>query len=192
MEYIVEIEDNLSDEICDEMIKRFKSDKRVYNGITGGGYAPKIKKSIDLTISTYKDWSDIDNYLSKKLSEGVKIYKKHVDEVYKNKLGYIPHWMTNELKDLGYQIQKTSKCEYYTWHADHLGGRVLTFLWYLNTLDPVTDGGCTEFDCGKKIVPKKGKLIIFPATWTYLHRGEPVISDNDKYICTGWLHSEID
>jgi hypothetical protein len=31
-----------------------------------------------------------------------------------------------------------------------------------------------------------GKLILFPSTWTYLHRGvSPLFKD--KYISTGWL-----
>ena len=32
-----------------------------------------------------------------------------------------------------------------------------------------------------------GKLLIFPATWTYMHRGNVPISE-DKYIVTGWLY----
>ena len=38
-----------------------------------------------------------------------------------------------------------------------------------------------------KIKAEKGKLLIFPSSWTYIHRGNIPISD-DKYIITGWVH----
>ena len=40
-----------------------------------------------------------------------------------------------------------------------------------------------------KIKPKKGRLLIFPSTWTYIHGGNTPIS-NDKYIVTGWFYRE--
>jgi hypothetical protein len=62
--------------------------------------------------------------------------------------------------------------------------RVLTYLWYLNDVD---EGGETEF-CGDfKIKPTEGKLILFPASWCYPHKGIMPLS-NDKYIITGWLN----
>jgi len=63
--------------------------------------------------------------------------------------------------------------------------RVLVFIWYLND---VTDGGDTEF-CGTySIKPQTGKLIIFPAEWTFPHRGL-IPKSNDKFIITGWVFS---
>ena len=64
--------------------------------------------------------------------------------------------------------------------------RYLAFLWYLND---ITDGGETEFQ-DFKVRPEAGKLILFPALWTYPHRGNVPISD-DKYIMTGWLDEKI-
>jgi hypothetical protein len=37
------------------------------------------------------------------------------------------------------------------------------------------------------VKPEAGKLLFFPATWTYPHRGMMPIS-NDKYIITGWIY----
>ena len=62
--------------------------------------------------------------------------------------------------------------------------RKLTFIWYLND---IKDGGYTEFIDGTKIKPEVGKLVIFPASWEFLHRGVPPKSE-DKYLCTGWVH----
>jgi hypothetical protein len=67
------------------------------------------------------------------------------------------------------------------------GSRALTFIWYLND---VTDDGYTEFIDGTRIQPETGKLLIFPATWTYLHRGVSPKTET-KYICTGWIYSKL-
>jgi hypothetical protein len=42
----------------------------------------------------------------------------------------------------------------------------------------------------ESIKPKSGKLLIFPACWTYPHRGTMPISD-DKYIITGWIMTNV-
>jgi hypothetical protein len=56
-------------------------------------------------------------------------------------------------------------------------------LWYLNTLE---EGGETDFYNRGMVKAQEGKLIIFPACWTYPHAGVMPISDN-KYIITGWI-----
>ena len=64
--------------------------------------------------------------------------------------------------------------------------RFLVYFWYLNEVD---EGGETEFyglDKPIKIKPQAGKLIMFPATWQYLHAGLPPVSEN-KYIIGGYL-----
>jgi hypothetical protein len=55
----------------------------------------------------------------------------------------------------------------------------------------VNEGGETEFFNGRiKIKPEKGKLLLFPSTWTFMHKGNTPISSN-KYIVTGWLYADI-
>lgn len=185
MDFILEIKDNISDDKCKEIIERFEKDDRKVKGRTLGGDALEhYKKSTDLCLSVHDDWKDIDKYLYERLNEGLDIYKKHLGNI----IGDYTH-IFGDIKDSGYQIQRTTKGEYYTWHDDHntKQGRILTYIWYLNTLDLHIDGGSTAFHCGKRIRPEQGKLIIFPATWTYVHCGTPVVSDKTKYICTGWI-----
>ena len=60
-------------------------------------------------------------------------------------------------------------------HVDitsHEGGkRFLIMMVYLND---DFEGGETEFPVlGDKVKPKKGKLLVFPPMWNYLHRGNP-------------------
>jgi len=40
-----------------------------------------------------------------------------------------------------------------------------------------------------KVKPKKGTVVIWPGSYTHLHRGNPPMSD--KYIATGWYQGSI-
>ena len=95
-----------------------------------------------------------------------------------------------DISDKGYQIQETKPTQFYDWHDDAMihwnenKERSLTFIWYLND---IYDGGCTEFFNGFSVPPRAGRMIIFPSTWTYMHRGARLLGANNKYICTGWV-----
>ena len=63
--------------------------------------------------------------------------------------------------------------------------RFLVFFVYLNT---VAEGGETEFPTlDLQVSPECGTILVFPATWTFLHRGNVPIS-NDKYILGSYKH----
>ena len=63
--------------------------------------------------------------------------------------------------------------------------RFLVLFVYLNNVD---FGGETEFPTlDLQVSPECGTILIFPATWTYLHRGNTPIS-NDKYILGSYKH----
>tara|TARA_B100000131_G_scaffold63546_1_gene59906 strand:+ start:178 stop:825 length:648 start_codon:yes stop_codon:yes gene_type:complete len=87
-------------------------------------------------------------------------------------------------------LQKTLPTEgYHGWHseADDIACSQRTITWsvYFNDLD---DSGETEFLYQKqKIKPKAGRVLIFPGSFTHLHRGNPPYEP--KYIATGWLAS---
>ena len=87
------------------------------------------------------------------------------------------------------KIQRTEKGQgYHVWHSDSefkpLCNRLLVFILYLNDVE---EGGETEFlYISKRVKPKAGRFILFPASLTHTHRGNPPIS-NTKYIFTGWV-----
>ena len=61
--------------------------------------------------------------------------------------------------------------------------RVVASIVYLND---VKKGGETEFyHQNVKVKPKQGRLVLFPAFYTHLHKGHKPIS-NDKYIAMCW------
>jgi hypothetical protein len=88
------------------------------------------------------------------------------------------------------KIQKTLPTEgYHVWHIEHGKGfcnepRTFVFSIYLNDVE---EGGETEFlHFSKRIKPKTGRIVIWPAGFPYLHRGNPPLS-GEKYILTSWM-----
>jgi len=88
------------------------------------------------------------------------------------------------------KIQKTLPTEgYHVWHIEHGKGfenesRAFVFSIYLND---VKEGGETEFlHFSKRVKPKTGRIVIWPAAFPYLHRGNPPLS-GEKYIVTSWI-----
>ena len=88
------------------------------------------------------------------------------------------------------KIQKTLPTEgYHVWHIEHNKGfemesRAFVYSIYLND---VKEGGETEFlHFSKRVKPKKGRIVIWPAAFPYLHRGNPPLSGK-KYLLTSWL-----
>ncbi len=169
---------------CDNVIEKFEKDDRKYQGTTGGGVDLDVKRSLDLCISGLEEWKNFDEVFFKSLN-------KHLDEYWRQvpKLFGKGEMVSRKGEDTGYQIQKSQPGDFYTWHSDAMNdedgnSRVVTFIWYLND---IKHAGYTEFVDGTKVQPETGKIVIFPATWEYLHRGFPPKSEI-KYICTGWVY----
>lgn len=87
------------------------------------------------------------------------------------------------------KLQKTSPGGgYHLWHYENASPshaqRELTWMIYLND---IPDGeGETEFLYQRRrIKPKQGTVVIFPAGMTHVHKGNTVLT-TDKYILTGW------
>jgi len=89
------------------------------------------------------------------------------------------------------KIQKTLPAQgYHVWHIEHNQGRenekrILVYSIYLNTVE---DGGETEFLYqSQRVKPVKGRIVIWPAGFPYVHRGNPPLS-GEKYILTSWIN----
>mgnify|MGYP003630601790 FL=1 len=88
------------------------------------------------------------------------------------------------------KLQKTLPTEgYHVWHIEHGRGfqmepRAFVFSIYLNDVE---EGGETEFlHFSKRVKPKTGRIVIWPAAFPYVHRGNPPLS-GEKYILTSWM-----
>ena len=173
------------DNLCDEIINVFKNKVKLfpdyhfqknYHGIHRKDVALFVD---DLEIDMLDDTgavhliSDVNSFLNEALEE----YAIEFNTI------------TNlALRSTRQKLQKTQKGGgYHVWHheqgtLDHVH-RVLTWTIYLNDVE---EGGETEFLYqSKRIKAEKGKILIFPASFTHAHRGNPPLS-GDKYILTGW------
>ena len=66
----------------------------------------------------------------------------------------------------------------------HNASRTLVFTIYLNDVE---EGGETEFlHQSVRVKPETGRIVIWPAGFPYVHRGNPPIS-GEKYILTSWM-----
>ena len=191
---------SLSKEMCNDIINYFESeDTDKYEGQTGSGLRKDIKDTLDYQIQAKNEknkphWNKIRDLLERELDKNIKNYVKNInnsmeicEENSQKKYKVFENFVSFET----IQIQRYTKQKgRYIYHQDFLSDwankkyRVITFLWYLND---VHEGGETEFWTTYKVKPEAGKLLLFPATWTYPHRGMMPLS-NDKYIITGWIY----
>lgn len=187
MDFFEEHCNTLDEDFCKHVIEKFEKDSGTFPGETGEGVNKEIKDSTDLCFYGDKNWEEEDKIFYDSLS---KYTTPYIQKYYNDRV-----WKANvQSYDTGYQIQRTTPEQIgYVWHHDSLSSlnrnnevsaRIITFLWYLNTT--VDGSGTTEFYDGTHVTPEAGKLILFPATWTYSHRGHPP-TEGLKYICTGWI-----
>ena len=81
---------------------------------------------------------------------------------------------------------------FHNWHFESTGDRYprkVVVQLYLNDID---EAGETEFLYqNKRISPKEGRMLLWPADWTHIHRGNPPIGKEDKYILSTWLEEVV-
>ena len=169
--------DDLS--ICDKLID-FHSSGKQYLGKTGNGQVdPEKKDSIDV------DLAPTDPLALEYFSHLEKAAKQYID-AYPYCNFYYP-WGVSETSHVQYYKPGGG---YKQWHTERFSAdapfsqRHLVWMTYLND---ITDAGGTEFaHQGVVIEPRKGLTVIWPADWTYTHRGV-VSPTQEKYIITGWF-----
>lgn len=181
-------ENSLSPEICKKLIEIHTNDKNTHDGCVFTGVNKQVKDTTDLTLYMANDnYIEIKQFLHDEISRHIPLYINNLPKIEKyQKYFDMPYYITMFL------IQKYEKNKgKYLYHCDaradyaNCKKRIFTYLWYLNTID---EGGETEF-IHRKIKPEQGKLLMFPASWTFPHCGHIPISE-DKYIATGWIYIE--
>ena len=87
-----------------------------------------------------------------------------------------------------FKVQRTKPGEgYHAWHTEAANVKLLHRIFAISIyLNDVEEGGETEFLCqGKRVEPRKGRILIFPAGYTHEHRGNPPLK-GEKYLMNGW------
>ena len=90
-----------------------------------------------------------------------------------------------------FKIHKVRKSEgFHAWHYEKADSAHLERLMvYMTYLEAPERGGETEFlHQSLRIDPIVGRTLIWPATYTHMHRGTPPLEGEKMYI-TGWLNS---
>ena len=173
---------------CENAIKFFENEKKFRNTLT----RLEFEGSDNLTK---KDTQFFAN------STNVDVWWSHLKTLIKNFEMAFHHYLihTGAAKIYGedtafhfttLKIQKTLPTEgYHVWHIEHGESyedstRAFVYSIYLNDME---DGGETEFlNFSKRVKPKTGRIVIWPAGFPYVHRGNPPLS-GEKYIITSWM-----
>jgi hypothetical protein len=188
---------NLSRDLCNEIIFKFENDERRSEGVIAKGKDRNIKATTDLVITKLPEWNSIDKILCDILSNALQkyLFTKIIVNGNNNCPLFILSQIVNttaritndkgdyNITDFGYQIQKYDKnTGFYIWHNDFVNEntgrmRYFTFIWYLNDVE---EGGETEMRGNMRIKPETGKLLLFPSTWTYPHCSNKTISSYSR------------
>ena len=187
-EHIAVFKNVLTSDECEYYIDYFEKAKRVNQTITraqlnDGG---KTQKD-DETFFVHKDWDLLLKFDSPHATAALNALSTCYEE-YANTYGVLKD-ATDKHSAYNMRLQKTSVGGgYHIWHYENSNrtvcNRLVVFMFYLND---VHEGGETEFLYQhKRLKAEAGTLVLWPATYTHPHRGNPPLS-NDKYILTGWF-----
>jgi hypothetical protein len=167
-------DDALSKDVCQRLIEKFEINKQNHILInqTGVKFNQLILNNLD---DTCEEFHKVITSISK------------FSDLYLNKVGrhlFPESYLYEEIRIKRYEKNSDEQFDTHVDVVDHqTSKRFLSFLFYLNDVD---EGGQTVFDFGH-VVPKCGRLIMFPPLWMYPHKGEIPLS-NQKYIMSTYLH----
>ena len=189
--FIIEFDDACSNTLCDELIHFFETNKPNHTVISVGHYIEKkTKTSVDVPFNPeIREHVILNNRYQLIIA---KTKNEYTDILIKSGLDKKPHKeglysIASHIKGSAQTnliVQKSEAGQYYNWHNDWAPtqDRLLTCILYLNDLKDDA-GGATHFSSGRVVKPKKGKVLIFPSSISYVHRGDMVQKGN-KYIVT--------
>jgi len=178
-----------SDEILDRYINHFDYCSENKNKFT---YKRErqfvtVDENVDLLTSVFYDDDDVVvRYIN---VEFLNIFFNKIYPEYLKKYEVLNSIKNHTILEL--KIQKTLPEQgYHVWHCENMNlehrTRICAFILYLNDVE---EGGETEFLYQKtRIKPERNKLILWPTSYTHIHRGNPPLSGK-KYVLTGWVEA---
>ena len=77
---------------------------------------------------------------------------------------------------------------YHDWHTENMNtGTIERQMVFHIALNTTGDEGALEFlNWKRKVKPVRGNIVLWPASWTHVHRGDAMKTMHKHYI-TGWL-----
>jgi len=179
----IEITDNaISNEECDILISLFEKSDHKNGHVFADGIdklVPEAKQCRQLSLN-FKDGDVMSNIVLSCLKPLIKRYK----EKYKVLDYDMAPWIY--FPKYSFQKYETEDDGFKRWHTEHgpeeeSSKRIMAWMFYLNNAK-----SGTEFMYHPTISSKKGRGVIWPAGWEYVHRGV-IPNQGLKYIVTGWI-----
>lgn len=189
----IQVVDGLLDGITDRFIARMQYHwGHSFQGSTIGGVDQTIKLSEDLHYRADGNisWERQDQILDDEICVGL----TSAISIYRQQYRHLDRWVN--VTDSGFQVQRYAKNNgFYRPHVDSfphafsaISERVLGCVIYLND---VRFGGETHFPLHEvKIVPKAGRIALFPAVFTHPHESCVPITEDKWIISTFILNPE--
>jgi len=177
----------ITKEMCDEAISLYEKENRFNHTVNRlGGEKASILKKQDQQFFLMGDNLDVWWETCKVLMVNLDLAWNH----YAKNTGALDVYDGGPFHFTSMKIQKTLPTEgYHVWHIEHGKGfenepRAFVFSVYLNDVE---EGGETEFlHFSKRVKPKTGRIVFWPAGFPYVHRGNPPLS-GEKYLLTSWI-----
>ena len=165
--------------MCQEAIAFYKNKKK-YNQVNDRWITENAPIDVKTDTSLILSW------------ENLPVWEKEFETLMINLYTCVKMWMNRtgiqdyyNNRDFDYEPGEG----YHVWHIEHdiverMCKRIAFFILYLN--DDFKAGETEFLHQKKRINPKVGRVIVSPAHFPYVHRGNPPLNNN-KYIITGWL-----
>lgn len=173
--------------VCDALVETFEADPSAHRvGVVGketGQVVDKTRKdSVEIKFFPDDPRPSFQRYIAALKRCTMRYVEKYPYA------GAVGDWGLSTPVNLQHYPQGGGYKTFHTERANRVepgASRHLVFMTYLND---VNDEGGTEFFHQNVIVqPRKGLTVIWPADWTFFHRGIPSPTE-EKRIITGWFN----
>lgn len=178
-DYITVVDDVLSPAICEGMIKKFEEHDHI----------PREEDYYRFAELNLHQTPGFENEC-KAIQDGITLMIKEYKA--KHNAIFMPEKFT--LEQFRMKRYEPNGLDVFDWHTDvgdyKSARRFLVCLMYLNDVE---EGGETAFDSDAAdedtitVKAKAGRLVMFPPTWQYPHKGKMPVSGN-KYIISTYGH----
>ena len=178
---------------CEHLIAEFERNQKLGVGVNrqNGEGADKHRKDDYQICSNGKNV----NFEPFEGDNTVDVFFEGMQRCFKNYTDQYSVLKEIDMRCNNMKMQKTSSGGgYHVWHGEQGNGdqasRSLVYMLYLNSLPPEANGETEFLYQQRRINPVENTMVLWPAAFTYAHRGNPVYGDHTKYIVTGWFYNE--
>lgn len=180
-DYIVEFEDILSPELCDEIIKEYNNSDDWDHAYIGGGVVDTKIRNVDQIMTTFNSVIAKNPETRQRLDN--LIYEGAKKAILKYN-ALFPNAMIEQ--DSGYQLLRYSEGQFYKQHTDHYKAEPRTVSCSFALNDDFEGGGFAFFDNEFHYRLKKGSVLMFPSNFMFPHEVLPV-TKGTRYSIITWF-----